>query len=323
MVVMAESVQEQGLSAGMSELSKEHGEAVRSGRMQQARHAVTQFRGVRPKPRGRYGAQIWVPSRLAQVCLGTFDTAADAAKAYDAAAVGPHACTPGRAQRRAVMKTTAARPASWNEFRGMHRTLSGKYGAQTWYAKGRNWLGTFDAAEDAARAYDAAAVMLHGARAITNFSPDKDVTTETMTVKKEETAKPHSWTEFRGAHRTRGGKYGAQIGQPKRKARATWLGTFGSAEDAARAYDAAALKLYGAAAKTNFEQPPAGAAAEDGEESSMDLLNDFSGMPALEFLSHSSISGAQLDDLWASLPPADRQLVDGFIKEPDFSDVLS
>jgi hypothetical protein len=83
---MAESVQEQGLSAAVSELSwKEHAEAVRSGRV---KHAVTRFRrGVRPKANGRYGAQIWVPSRRGHVWLGTFDTAEDAAKAYGAAAV--------------------------------------------------------------------------------------------------------------------------------------------------------------------------------------------------------------------------------------------
>jgi hypothetical protein len=152
MVVMAESVQDQSLSAGMSEFSREHGDAVGSQMLKKAKpDAVIRFRGVHRQPSGRYKAQIWIPSLRANVCLGTFDAAEEAAKVYDAAAVELHACAPAKDEQEkkgaavelkactpakeevekkkeavelkacttgwaAKKKRTAARPGAWNEF---------------------------------------------------------------------------------------------------------------------------------------------------------------------------------------------------------------
>lgn len=108
-------------------------------------------------------------------------------------------------------------------------------------------LGTFHSAEEAALAYNKAAIDLHGEFAVLNRVVAAP-TTEWFNRRLAPRRPIRSSTGYKGVYR-RGCSFVAYLSA---NYRSKWLGTFSSPEEAALARDRAAFNLYGEHAVLNF-----------------------------------------------------------------------
>uniref|UniRef100_A0A0E0ENM0 AP2/ERF domain-containing protein n=1 Tax=Oryza meridionalis TaxID=40149 RepID=A0A0E0ENM0_9ORYZ len=220
----------------------------------ETRHPV--FRGVRRRGRaGRWVCEVRVPGRRGcRLWLGTFDAADAAARAHDAAMLALR----GRAAASSSSMTDADEEAEASPF---ELDVVSDMGWSLYYASLAEGLLMEPPASGASSDDDDDAIVDSGDIADNTTAMGQLMSSSSTATGPASPKRPAGRTKFqetrhpvfRGVRRRgRAGRWVCEVRVPGSRGDRLWVGTFDTAEEAARAHDAAMLALCGASASLNF-----------------------------------------------------------------------
>lgn len=216
-------------------------------------HNKSGYRGVSWRESdNRWAANILRPGDR-QEQLGTFESKEMAARAYDTAArkyLGERAKLNFPDETIEVVKEKRDRyaPLGISGYRGIEwKGNKKRWIVRIWHDGKQIYIGQFTDLEHAARVQDSAARYYLGDTAHLNF-PDEPVLPFTERFRMVAARKPGGSSQYRGVTK-KNDRWCARI---EVKGKSIRLGSFGSEEEAARAYDKAAIEHFKDNARLNF-----------------------------------------------------------------------